>query len=385
MKEHVMKTNKYSLTITSNYLNHYSLALSKEMKKIFKDFHFVVCEKLPEERKSLGFDDLNNLDFVVREWEEPDKVKNLFINSDFVITDYNYNKYLKERLKLNKPVAYDSERLFKDDNSLFKILRYMKYWWLYHNDKKSPLLCISAYTASDYNSIGLFKDRAYKWAYFSDAIEYDDFDKMLSSKNKNSLIWAGRLIKWKHPEYAIEVAKGLKELKYDFSLNIIGNGEMENELKDLINKYDLNKEVHLLGSMPPDKVRKYMEESQIYLFTSDRGEGWGVVLNEAMNSGCACVASYETGSTPFLVDDGDNGLVYKNNNVDELFNKTKYLLDNNDELNRIANNAYKTIVNEWNPKIAAEKFYLFVDSIYKNKETRNLFEKDVLSKALPIE
>lgn len=377
-------TNNYSLTITSNYLNHYSLALCKEMKKVFKDFHFVVCEKLPEERKSLGFDDFNNLDFVVREWDDPKKVEELFLNSDFVITDYYYHKYLKKRLKLNKPVIYDSERLFKDNNEVFKILRYIKYWCLYHNDKKSPLLCISAYTANDYNSIGLFKNRTYKWAYFSSAIEYDNFDELLENKKGNSLVWAGRLIKWKHPEYAVEVAKKLKELKYDFTLNIIGNGEMENELKVLIKKYDLNDNVHLLGSMSPDKVRKYMEESQIYLFTSDRGEGWGVVLNEAMNSGCACVASYETGSTPFLVIDKENGLTYKDNDINELFNKTKYLLDNKNELNKIANNAYKTIINEWNPKIAAERFSLFVDSIYNNKNTDNLYDKNVLSKALPI-
>jgi hypothetical protein len=37
--------------------------------------------------------------------------------------------------------------------------------------------------------------------------------------------------------------------------------------------------------MPPEEVRVHMEQSNIYLFTSDFGEGWGAVLNEAMNSG----------------------------------------------------------------------------------------------------
>ena len=33
-----------------------------------------------------------------------------------------------------------------------------------------------------------------------------------------------------------------------------------------------------------------MEQADIYLFTSDRNEGWGAVANEAMNSACAMVA-----------------------------------------------------------------------------------------------
>ena len=34
-----------------------------------------------------------------------------------------------------------------------------------------------------------------------------------------------------------------------------------------------------------------MEKADIFLFTSDRREGWGAVANEAMNSACALVVS----------------------------------------------------------------------------------------------
>ena len=49
-----------------------------------------------------------------------------------------------------------------------------------------------------------------------------------------------------------------------------------------------------------------MEKSEIFLFTSDKGEGWGAVLNESMNSACAVVASHAIGSVPFLLKDGEN-------------------------------------------------------------------------------
>ena len=372
-----------SLTITSNFVNHYSLALALELKKYFNDFYFVVKEKLPEDRKQLGFNDLNDYNFVIKEYEQQDKVQELFDNSDVVITDYTYNKYVSNRLKQNKITFVDSERLFKDDNLIKTILRYAFYYNNYRKYKNSNLLCISAYAAVDYNKVGLFKDRAFKWGYFSKAIEYD-IDKMINNKKKNSIIWAGRLIDWKHPDKAIKIAKRLKDNGYDFELNIIGNGEQESLLKDMIAYQNLSDCVHLLGSKSPDKVREYMEQSQIYLFTSDRGEGWGVVLNEAMNSGCACVASYSAGSTPFLIKDGENGLIYKDDNTDELYNKTKLLLNDNKLLDKIAKNGYETIINEYNPENAAKKFYKFVETMINKGDYSNLYSEDILSKAIKL-
>ena len=373
-----------SLIVTSNFINHYSLALSLELKKYFDDFHFIVKEKLPEDRSKMGFTNLEDNDFVVKEYEEPNRVQELIDNSDVVIVDYTYNKYLKNRLKTNKITFVDSERLFKSDNLITTLLRDVYYIYNYHNYHNARLLCISAYSAGDYNKLGLFKNRTYKWGYFPEPIKYRSVKQLIANKKKNSIIWAGRLIKWKHPEYVVEIAKRLKQEDYAFEANIIGNGDMELELKALIEKYELSDCVHMLGSMSPDKVRKHMEESEIYLFSSDRGEGWGVVLNEAMNSCCACVSSYETGSTPFLVNDSNNGLIYRNNSIDEAYACVKQLFDDNKKLNTIMNNAYKTIINEYNPSVAASRLYEFCVSINNNKDVDALFEEGILSKAFPL-
>ena len=47
-----------------------------------------------------------------------------------------------------------------------------------------------------------------------------------------------------------------------------------------------------------------MEKSHIHLFTSNHLEGWGAVVNEAMNSGCAVVANREAGAVPYLIEHG---------------------------------------------------------------------------------
>lgn len=375
--------NNISLTITSNFLNHYSLSLSNEMKKYFKEFHFIVKEKLPEERMKLGFANLNDLDFVVKEYEEPEKVEKLILESDVVITDYTFNKYVKKRLSTDKLTFVDSERLFKTSNIVGTILRYVYYWKNYHMYKKANLLCISAYSAGDYNSIGLFCNRTFKWGYFPENTTYD-IEKLIKGKKKNSFIWAGRLIEWKHPEYCVTLAKNLKGKGITFDINIVGNGEMFDYLKQEIEKNNLGNEVHLLGSMPPEKVRKYMEESGYYLFTSDRGEGWGVVLNEAMNSGCVCVSSFSAGSTPFLIEDGVNGIVYKEDDCDKMCEKILSLIHDDKKIYQLQINAYKRINKEYNPSVAAERFFEACNQLLNDKSIDNLYESGILSVAKPI-
>ena len=106
-----------------------------------------------------------------------------------------------------------------------------------------------------------------------------------------------------------------------------------------------------------------MEKAGIFLFTSDFNEGWGVVLNESMNSGCAVVASHAIGSAPFLIDNNKNGLLYANGDIYDLYSQIKYLLDNPQEQLRMGKQAYKTIIDTWNPRIAAERFVKLCDNI----------------------
>ena len=386
MDQHISYTNimkKYTIVYTSCFMNHYQLALANELNKVFEKYYFIADTPLPKDRAKMGFFDLNDNEYVIKAYEDKEKARQMILDADVVLCGYyKYEEHIRERIKSGKLVIYSSERLFKTTNIVGTILRYIKYWTKYHRYYKDVnLLCISGFAAGDYNRIfGLFKDRSYKWGYFSETVKYD-INTLIKNKKPNSLIWVGRIIKWKHPEYAVEVARRLKTEGYDFNLNIIGNGQMENELKSLINKYNLDENVHMLGSMNPNDVRKHMEDSKIYLFTSDRGEGWGVVLNEAMNSGCACVSSYEAGATPFLIKDNINGLVYYNNNIDELYKKTKYLLDNQEEMNVVEENAYKTILESWGPDTAAKRLYEFVEEINKGKKSPFIYSEDILSKA----
>ncbi len=44
--------------------------------------------------------------------------------------------------------------------------------------------------------------------------------------------------------------------------------------------------------------------------TSHRGEGWGMVVNEALSCGCCVIANRELGAAPWLVEHGKNLRVF---------------------------------------------------------------------------
>ena len=124
-----------------------------------------------------------------------------------------------------------------------------------------------------------------------------------------------------------------------------------------------------------------MEQTNIYLFTSDRNEGWGAVLNESMNSGCAVVASHAIGSAPFLVKNGKNGLIYESGSIEMLCAKVKELLDEPEEQKRLGMAAYGTITGEWNAEVAAKRVIELSRSILNGEMCPGLFTEGPCSRA----
>ena len=104
-------------------------------------------------------------------------------------------------------------------------------------------------------------------------------------------------------------------------------------------------------------------------------------MNESMNSGCAVVASHAIGSVPFLIKDGENGLIYENENQKHFEEQVIRLLDDAELRSRIGKNAYETIVNMWNAKTAAERFILLTQNLIEKNNTDNLFADGPCSKA----
>lgn len=368
----------------SDCFNHHQKPFSEKMYELMcENYKFIATKELGKERKNLGWREPEVPDYVIfshcSDSDMQNAVEQLSM-ADVIVTGSAPEKMLWEARRNNKLILRYAERPFKKRMSLLKYVpRYIR--WHFRNPKEKPIymLCSSAFTSADYHKYNLFENKVYKWGYFPEKREYDIND-LMKKKKKNSILWCGRFISWKHPELVIKLARKLKDCYEDFQLNIIGTGNMEQKLKHLITVYKLEKHVRLLGAMSPDEVRKYMEQTEIYVFTSDFQEGWGAVLNEAMNSACAVVASHAIGSVPYLMENGKNGMVYRNQDEEDLFSKVSYLLDHKTERENIGRQAYNTIVQLWNSDIAAERLIKLIEEL-KACGSCDLYEDGPCSKA----
>ena len=377
-----MNVSTYKVVFVSNFMNAHQLFLSNSFQKFFGDnYVFIETDRLSEERIRMKFDSLydKSSSIIISTFNNKrneDKALDLINDADFVIFGSAPSKFLYSRLQSKKPIFYYTERVFRNGfwriiNPRFFLYLYMNYFHNYNNNLY--LLSVGKYTYSDFKKLGLFKDKSFKWGYFPET-KYYNINDLIDLKNSQphlKILWVGRLIKWKHPEHCIKVARDLKSKKINFKIKIVGEGPMLASLIDMINRYYLSEYVEISGFMHSNQIYEEMKKSHIYLMTSDQNEGWGVVVNEAMNCACAVVGSNLVGSISYLIENNKNGLVYKSSSTRDLNLKVLKLINDRRFRTEISINGFSKITKEWNPEIASKNLFNIFDSIAKTGKNLN--------------
>jgi glycosyltransferase involved in cell wall biosynthesis len=354
--------------------------MSRELyKRLGDDFSFIQTQPMEEERVQMGWaSEVSEIPYLKLFYENPKQCKALIMDSDVVVFGgVEDESYIKPRLDAGKIVIRASERLYREGQWKSISPRGRKKKYEDHTQYASApvyLLCHGAYVASDFNIVHAYPNKKFVWGYFPATFEYD-LDSLFkrkshlddNGKEEVRLLWAGRFMKLKHPEYAIKAAKCLKKKGVLFHLDMVGAGELDDTLKKLTDQYGLSDNVTFHGFQTPINVRRFMEEADIFMFTSNYLEGWGAVLNESMNSACAVVAGHGIGAVPSLIRHGKNGMVYRNGNIKEFEGYVLELAQNKNLRKELGTNAYHTIINEWNPKEAAERLYKFSEGLLEGE------------------
>ena len=217
-----------------------------------------------------------------------------------------------------------------------------------------------------------YKDRHFKWGYFTKVEEYFVVEApnlgVSTSEITTHIMWCSRFLRLKHPELPVRMALKLKEQGYNFMLDMYGSGEEEEATKQLAKTLGVEDVVKFHGALPNEEILEAMRQHEIFLFTSDRYEGWGAVANEAMANGCVLVASNAIGSTPYLIIEGKNGFSFKSEDVDSLTDCVKSLLDNPTDMYRMQQDARNTMVTVWSPQKAAEALLTLINDLQNDRE-----------------
>ena len=376
-----------TLTFFSNYYNHHQKALCDEWYSMLGDgFTFVETEPIEGFRATMGWGKEEVPSYVMRTYLDEESYKKaleLGRNSDLVVMGTAPEEFIEERLKLNRIIFRYSERPLKEGLIKFFIPRLTKKYLRLHvrNRRKNiHVLGASAYTEWDFRKmLCSYPDKCYKFGYFPKHIEYDP-DILWKQKKSEAgvkygneeiptILWEGRMLKLKHPELLIKAAKILKNKGYNFKITMIGEGKERKNVRRLTKIYGLSDRVSFMDFLSPDEAREKMAEAKIYVMTSDFLEGWGSVIYEALNAGCALVVSHAPGATPWLVKDNETGLVFRNKSVESLADRLEYLINNPAVMEKLGKAAYEQMHNTWNPKVAAGNVLKLAKALEEGKES----------------
>jgi len=376
----------------SNYINHHQIPLANCMHEILgNNYRFIETQKMDGERIAMGWKKKSgDLAYVRRLFESEQECLRLIRDSDIVMFGGCEDESLiADRLEAGKPVWRYSERIYRCGRWRFVSPRGLLN--KYHDHIRfgnSPvwLLCAGAYVAGDFSLIGAYKGKRFKWGYFPEFIDYGNkLSELISGKAGQQAIFGlntagdntiskpgrkygntqspsvilavGRFLPLKHFETILLAAAKVARQGLNFELRLIGEGQSGQTLRRMAadRKLRLAGNVRFLGYMPPELVRREMEKADIFVLASDRREGWGAVLNEAMNSACVCLASSQAGATPFLIEHGINGFHFKARDASGLARLLANVLEKPALRREIAQKAYETIKNDWHPAVAAKR------------------------------
>ena len=170
------------------------------------------------------------------------------------------------------------------------------------------------------------------------------------SQGVKRFVYVGSLYKLKRVEDTI-IALNRVFPKKEFIFDIVGDGAEMGNLRSLVKRLHLEKQVFFHGQLSRDDAQKIMRQADCFIMVSSR-EAFGLVYVEAMAKGCLTIATRGQGIDGVIVD-GENGFLCESENVSQLTSLVKRIISlPPKELERISRNAENTAQDLTDRKVA---------------------------------
>lgn len=340
------------------------------------DFTYVQTIQLTEERKKMGYAFSETIPYLVDLSDNKEQQKKLAVDADCVIINSGSTdaEIVSDRIHQNRITFFCNERLFKKGFIKYADPRLWKQWRINRmaRGKNTYLLCLGSYVSRDFERVGFEKGKSFKFGYFPEvgsSLKYQETDGL-------HLIWVGRMIDWKQPELMIAVSEELEKRSIPFTIDMIGDGPLRDKVEIKRSRLKQPQNVILHGLLQNDEVRQLMAQADALVMTSNRQEGWGAVANEALGTGTPVVSFETIGAANYLIQDGYNGKLCRENNLSHLVDA---ILEIKHHEASYRMNALET-TEVWNAAVAAERF-LKVYECCKSEGCAVFYDNGLLSKA----
>lgn len=164
----------------SNYFDHHAKPLSDALDKLTGGgYRFLGSQKMTDERIALGWGNIDIPSYVnYVNMEKPENIRywqQEIANADIVIQGSSPFELLSSRNKTDKITFYYAERLYKERVSYRKVYeRIVKDWLMSRRPTPTTyMLSASAYNPYDFSLLGYFRNKTYRWGYFTECKHYN--------------------------------------------------------------------------------------------------------------------------------------------------------------------------------------------------------------------
>jgi glycosyltransferase involved in cell wall biosynthesis len=200
--------------------------------------------------------------------------------------------------QVSKPAAFILEQLER---------LYPKFY------KKWPFVTESRASVRDLNSLGIPLDRIYA---IPPGVDHEVYRPGPRSPNPRLVHFAG-LRKYKRPDHALYVLRGLRDRGIEADLVVIGSGQSLQRLRLLTRELGLTKHVSFLGRLvSATQVNDVVAQCWVNVHPST-AEGWGLSIIEASAAGVPTIG-YDVPGVNETIVSGVNGLIVPDGDVEAL-------------------------------------------------------------------
>lgn len=286
----------------------HQLPLARELVRRLGSSEFVYLYRDGEHaaRKALGWNMAASDEPWMRWMGADEHWRELVENADVLLTGFRDVALFEERARRGLTTFYCSERWFKPIllPGLGRLalpgwirLLFPRYWKMARRlaclASSSPsfhVLPMGVHAWRDMRRIGVPKDRMTTWGYFVSPTAAPTSVRLRTNAGNRPLkvLWVGRMLDLKRVDVIIRAIAG-----EPIQLDVFGDGVMRRKLKDLAEGLD---NVNFYNSVPIAQVRELMRSHDVYVLASNQCEGWGAVVNEALEEGMIVLGTRESGA-----------------------------------------------------------------------------------------
>lgn len=233
--------------------------------------------------------------------------------------------------------------------------------WIDIADKYTSLMCQTQKTADAYEKL-YGKKNNIKIIPNPLRIEIPN-DIIPHNKRKIKLVFVGRLEEGKQVSHAIKAFDKVKKEIPNVIFEIYGTGKEKESLEKLVKDMGLENSVHFKGH--ESNLSKIFSDASLMIFPSKR-ESFGMVILEAFAYGVPVVAYSTVFGVDDLINDGEDGYIVTQGDIDEMANKTISLLKDVNLRDKLAKKAHSKVY-DYQYDLVMKKYFEYIIEVSRIK------------------